>query len=261
MRNPLFPNREVSARRKFLIWLTLSIAALIGFGIFIIYGPLLRISGVVVQGLSSIPTDQVVNTVNQQLSARRWFIFPQNNRLLFDKETLAQNLIGQFSFKNVVISQDGKILVVHTEESVLEVALKVADKTYFLTLEGIVSREASTDEISKLAELHPNMPIIVVGQLEVGEQPGLAERMVSGVIAAHEGLRLLDLKPESYEIMRSTDRWFTAKMQTGFDVLIDATKDINDQLATLKTILDNREGTTYEYIDVRFGEHVFVKEL
>lgn len=276
LRNPLFPHRACSTRRKLITVIGAGTLFIGGLFALVMLLPFFQVSGVVIEGLTSISRDDVTHAVDERLSSKSLFVLPGRHRLLIDEDDIARILSEQFLFKSVNVTYDGKTMVIFVEERVLEIALRSADKTYFLTLEGAISREASVEEslaldvrLGKTAapegvtlpSLQPTMPIIQLGQLDVTETLGLDRRIVSGVIAVDEGLRAIDVLPISHEVIRLSDRWITTHTQAGYDVMIDVTKDIADQLETLKTILGSRDDARYEYIDVRFGEHVFVKEL
>jgi len=259
-----------------LVFAAGAVAVTAGVVALIVYLPFFRITGVVVEGLTSISRDDVISVVNAKLSQKPLFIFPERHRLFINEEELVNTLSEQFHFKSATLSYDRKTMIVVAEESVLEIALRAKNSTYFLTLEGGISREASSDESlvidvrlgsataptdTTLPALQPTMPIIVLGQTSNEEMPGLDSRVVTGVIQVDEGLRAIGVVPISHELIRLEDRWITTHTQTGYDVMIDVTKDIPDQLEMLKTILTSRDDTRYEYIDVRFGENIFVKEL
>jgi hypothetical protein len=80
-------------------------------------------------------------------------------------------------------------------------------------------------------------------------------------VAFDEGLRLLLIVPKEYETENVEAPWFTVRSDQPYAILFDAKQSTDEQLIVLKTVLDEYFATQQDskYIDVRFGQRVFVK--
>ncbi len=87
MASKLSNKRIISSTRqkktqKKILWSVLSVL-LIGVVVYCIYGPVLHIKQVEVKGASHTKIEDVKAIVLDEVSKRRWFIFPQRNRIFF----------------------------------------------------------------------------------------------------------------------------------------------------------------------------------
>ena len=73
--------RQKQTRRK-VLWSILSVLLVCGV-LYLIYGKVLNIQEVYVKGASHTKVEDVKAIVLDEVSKRRWFIFPQRNRLFF----------------------------------------------------------------------------------------------------------------------------------------------------------------------------------
>lgn len=276
LRNPLFPHKDLPAKQKIARILALAFVGGAAILALLIYGPVLGIAGVRIEGLMTIAAADVESLVTEQRGTRRLLILPQNNVVVFDTAKLASTLHQSYALETVDVARDGRLIVITAKEKVLHVAVRDARRTFFVGRDGNVIREATAEE-SKAVDVRlglaqpqdgetlpvfqPGMPVIRVPDVADGQPVIMAAERVETVIHLVERLFAMRIKPLLMTFARNEDPWITVRTEAGYDVLVDITEPLEGQLQSLKAVLDNGEGVSYEYIDVRFGEHIFVKEL
>lgn len=272
-KNPLFPDRESLPRMKVAIFVVASCVCVIGGFIGLIFAPFLTIQTIEIRGLTTLPAPEIETIINVQRGERRWLFAPQNNVFIFDQKDLVQHLMSVYQFEELSVEREGRVLVIHAKERILEIALKSGAKTYFLGVDGALIRETSLEEYKALdvrlglttptegevlLQLQPTMPIIIDQSAQ--EPPAVSQDRIEALLALNERLLQQNITPVTYTFTNMNEHWTRVQTAQGYAILIDVTAKIASQLATLDVIL-NEAGSPvpYEYVDVRFGDHVYVK--
>lgn len=242
---------------------------------------LLRIHNVEIDGLASISNEEVTAVVQTHLDGKRFGILPQNHRFFFNKKQLRHDLQNEFFFEELAI-ETGKQQTLHiwAKERVTSLVWLTGDQAYFLDLEGVITRELTEAEKNPIRErigvaqvelpegevnasLLPTMPII-----EDASDSGIALRQrifnsenTESIITFDQGVRSQILEPFLYVIDDPSVSWMTLHTKNGFYLQFDPTLDVQDQLSMLQVVLleYNDKLDELNYIDLRFGNHVFVK--
>ncbi len=276
LKNPLFPDKHGSALHRLVWTLGVGTFALLAVFSLAVYGPLLRITDVRIDGLTTIAPAEIEALVAAQREKRRFFVFPQNTTFMFNAFALEKTLTTTYAFDKIHVDTEGRTLVVAVKESVSYVALRAGGRTYFAGRDGAIIREASEGEVraidvrlglaipaegETLPVLQPGMPIIAITALVEGSEPTLTAQKVQGVLTLVEQLFVMRITPKLVTFARVEDQWVSVSTEAGYEILVDVTESIDPQMISLSTVLDNTNSAVYDYIDVRFGEHVFVKEL
>ncbi|MCH8049188.1 hypothetical protein IH979_00565 [Patescibacteria group bacterium] len=279
--NPYFKN-EVKKRgrwKKILIFVTI-LMVIVAIPALFIATPILKISAVNVQGLSTIPNSDIEQIVQYQFDTKRWGIFPQNHLLFFNKQMLHDRLQEEYNFITLKTKLHGKTLEIVAEERITSLVWISEAAWHFIDLEGMITRSLFEQESNIIKErlgmaatpieegqanmvMHPTMPIIKdlsLDEIETGQQV-LSSAAVESILTFDQAVRRLILDPFQYEIEEPKAQWMTLKTKNGFDILFDLKHEIEKQKNTLGIILSeyNERLEEISYIDLRFGNHVFVK--
>ena len=84
--------------------------------------------------------------------------------------------------------------------------------------------------------------------------------MMTVVIDFDIGARRLLIHPKTYGVEAPGSPWMRVDTDMAYDLLFDGTKDVEEQIETLRSVLQDNEGLeAQEYIDLRFGNRIFVK--
>lgn len=278
-----FRNPEVKSPihipwRAFLFLLFL-FGIIIGAPFALAFGPAFQFNDVVIEGLTSVTPDEVRQIVDAQMQKKRFHLFPQKTRFYFKTDELASTLQDQFHFATLNVSVEGRTVHVVAEERIVEFVWVVSGKRYFLDLSGVILSELDDAQNAQIdarinevpveeppAEgeiLHPNMPIVYdqdSKEVAVGRKM-VSETFVQGIIELDKGLRRAGIKPKSYELPSLNSSSVTVITDQPFELLLLASGDIEEQLSRLQLIMNDYKDrlSDLSYIDLRFGDHVYLK--
>lgn len=288
--NPLFPERtpgtntvntQKGSKLKRLAVYSLPI---LGLGVCLAapatlaVGPWLKIADVAVQGAVLLDGELLTEQVRNELEGVSALILRNNHPWFIPQERIAAKLTSDYPIASVTFEKVDGLLQVKIVEELFIVGIK--DQTgvwYVMDHAGVVMRQAEPGEIEALqarsqgeappesspeyAKLFALITIDGQHQLTNGETLLDAE-IIAGIASFEEQSRQSGLHILSYHIDDpKTQTWLRARLAQGYDVYIDPQKDISEQLSTLQSVLREVVPTreTVEYIDVRFGERVFIK--
>ena len=276
--NPLFPHKE---RRRTpwgiiigVVVVTFAVAAVI----LAIFGPWLRVRTVTVSGNVTVPSSDIERVAREVATGNRFVVLPADHQWFIDEKKIEEQLRNAFPLKSLDVTTQGNTIQITVVEDVFMIALRSGDSVLFLDRMGKVMRETTPEEkaalLVRLGEaqapsdiqlpvLNPAMPII----RDTGSRPRtvgegvFSAEVMNNVVAFDEGLRKLSIVPSQYENENPEEPWFTVRSDKPYALLFDAEQDAAEQLAVLKTVLDEYFATQPEarYVDVRFGHRVYVK--
>lgn len=283
-RRKRFRNPEASKIRKPRPWrlifgILAFLIAVASIPFMLAYAPVFTFDDIAVEGLVSIPDEEVVQIVQAQTQKSAYKIFPQNNRFFFKDEVVFDELQKKYDFSNLEVVTEGKTVRIIAEERIVELVWLSGDNYYFLDLNGNILSELTEEERQQVyarlnnqpepvfeqpvRKLLPSMPIVNDLQsesIEINQHMESAD-FVSGLIEIDKGLRRHGILPNVYELAELHSHSLRLKTHNGYDVLVSPAEDIQEQLNGLEVILSDyadRLGEL-EYIDLRFGSHVFIK--
>jgi hypothetical protein len=254
-RNPLFPQKEPRARH----WPMFVIAGVVILScillVALLFGPYLRLETISITGAATLPPEDLSATLKQELDTRRWLILPNSHRWFYDEEGSEAALMEAYPLKGAHIQTRGGVVEADIVEDIFLVGLNTGEQTLVLNTSG----EILATEVA----LPPGAPLIK-DKTAVAREPGdivFTPEVIHGVITFQEGLQGQNIEPSEFVSDDPALPWFTVTSNKEYVILFDATRDIQEQLLLLKTVVDEYL-TTQEsprYIDVRFGTRVYVR--
>lgn len=272
--NPLFPAQKKPLWRKILILLSL-LTVLVGggyLGFRYITQPSFYISNVSTNGLLLVNATDVTNSIEKYLKSHAVFIFPKNHRWFFKEDEFKSFLENEYPFEvtNITVSKDH--LTVDVLEDLMMAAVHNGGSWQLVTLAGQSIRELNAEEIPLMDDPDSTGPVpyyrLPKIELESPLDPTRTEgkyfdeNFYGAIVLLDEQARTLGLTPERYVIERADDDWL--KLETRekpYSIFVDIKKDIPGQFFMLETVMSKYEHNESDisYIDVRFGNHVYVK--
>jgi hypothetical protein len=275
--NPYFRYRSAISRR-------LVIAAMMAFLLPIILlawlftAPRWRLTDVKVIGLTTISLEQVTNLVKEDMTGKRFLIFPKNHRLFVQDDLIALHIQQEFGFSEVSVQIRKDQFLLEVEEPVSEVVYIHEGNGSVLSLDGAIIRGLTIEERAEVMQrsgvtiaealqeedariLQPNAPIISVTSGDVTHDNVLYPIDPSFFVTLDEALRDRLITPTYYEIESSQLNWVRVKTTQGIDLLIDGLDDVESQMQVLDIVLHDygEDLSNSSYIDLRFGNRVYVK--
>lgn len=284
-RNPYFTRQSKPERHWKSYAIGAGVAAVICLCIYLIgFIPLWTIQGVRVDGLQFMSGAEIKQLAEDQLARRRFLIFPQSNRLFYDQDKLT-GLIGEkYSFETLDVSIEQSVVVITVKERISQLLWRSDAYVYYVDESGTVIRSLPPEELGYFTYrglptpllgdeplLGPfplllylnSLPLIIddtKADVEVGKKV-LKDGDVRSVLAFDRAMRERGVVITRSEAERSAGPWVRAYTNEGFYILYDTKQDVEEQIGNTLTVLQNEisDRSALEYIDVRFGSHVYYK--
>lgn len=269
--------KEAYVRNRILRLIVIFFLTVLGCGgFFLLQQPIAEIDELFIDGVTTIPSHHIYGSTIDFLNSKSFGI-PNRKTYIFDEKKLENYLLHQFPIEEISIVRDKSTLSISITEEITNIAWKTGDNWYLLNMNGEIVREAqpserqflslleageSTDH-SEITHLQSFIPLLIdlsVSEANIGENvimPINAETILS----ATELLQKQQLNPRYFLFNQPNSSWFTVVTNEPFHIRLDGEGDINKQVSRLSLTLKeypNRESLTY--IDLRFDDHVFVKE-
>ncbi|HBR80348.1 MAG: hypothetical protein UX09_C0004G0017 [Candidatus Uhrbacteria bacterium GW2011_GWE2_45_35] len=277
-----FKNPYFRAKAKAPTWPLAAAGAAIGLLIalssFFITAPIFTISSVRVEGAETINPKEIRDLAEDYLSSRSLLFFKTSNRLFFNEEKMRSLLEDKYSFSTLDVKREKQTLAIIFKEKISSFLWLTNSNSYLLDETGSVIRATPTEETelilsppliqgpTKIGGLIPETVKILVFQdlankpISVGDAV-LLENEVYNVRTFFEAMYSAGIIIDRFELNRSIGSWLKAETQEGFDLLFDPSGDVLQQADNVLLLLKDqvKDRSALEYIDVRFGDHVYYK--
>ena len=248
---------------------------------FVLTSPVLVLSSVHIQGLTSIPSEEIRSVVDVYLQTKHWGIIPHSNRLVFREEAIQETLTHSFSFETVSIKKEAHGIQVTIRERQPAFLFERQEKNILADKNGTVIRFLSPEEYDALMHPPPKagpvregdpsldtpLPFLIVqdttraSDISVGTET-ISSNTAHAMLAFATHLKQTPWGIRSMEMNRETGTWMTVKTQTGFKILFEPDATIDSQIANLKTIFETSipDPNAIQYVDLRFDGKVYLKK-
>ena len=255
-RNPYFRERIDKRPIMILIGVLISFLMVLIVLFIIFFNPSLKINEIHVSGLETISKTELDDALRSYTGKRLFFVFPRQNRYLFDQNELVEYLKGKFTLRDVQISRVGDKIEIQIIERTSFLIWQTKGQSYLVDLDGIVIRIAEENLLFSL-------PIFVDRsnvEINVGNSVLTAEE-ISSVFRFGEHLNAQNISFKQVEFDRLAGKWTGILTTDGYRILFDVTGDIDAQAQRLNLIIKEKisDVSKLEYIDLRFGDHVYYK--
>jgi len=261
-KNPYFlkdrmPRRTKAPRLK----IGLGIACLLGIiGVFLFH-PYFLIKSISVKGNQTIPTEDILNRVNQVVSKKRLGLLDGNNIFFINTNQIKKDLEEKFIFKNLKVSTNfpqGLEIEVQEKEAQMVLFTGLGSSTstfsYFLLDEtGKIIRQSNEAEVKTI-----NFPKVLIEKNDT--ELKLNEQIL--VPANYEFIKFLEDQVNNknnvfinyYILANRTDKTLNILTGEGWKIIVDRQNDWKKQIQVLDTILKEKikDRKNLKYIDVRF---------
>jgi len=254
-RNPYFEHKKEPWHKRFFIWIIC--AGVIILVASFLYAPPLRIHVYFVEGTEFISAEQIETAARAELSRSHFLIVPGNHIFFLSEETLTQALFEMFRLDQLEVHRAGRTLEIRVAEKLSRAIWKTNQGFYVIDEHGVV--------LNEINELPADSPLIVIRSLRnepvvAGQsvmEPDVMERILDLLLT----LRQSPLQPTSLEIDSLEVHFLRVNLEDGFAVFFDPTMDTKEQYERLVNVLraESADPSSYEYVDVRFGERVYIK--
>ncbi len=280
-----YKNPYFKKQKKISIWqiiLAIFVIAILSSLIiwFFIFSKFAQFKTITVEGLTTIPNSFIEDVVRDQMNEKRFNIFKQNSKYFFNIKSLKTKLLKKYDFEYLEIDANRTNIDIIASEKISEIIWKSADKLVFVDMNGVFIRDLHDYEIAQIYSrlsiptayiytgeealpLQPTMPIIE--DLSQKKIDGLNKILTSVnpniVNDFDKALRRLDITPTLYQVDSPNSAWLRAKTSNTFDILFDGSREVEQQITVLETVLSENGNSLNEisYIDIRFGNHVYIK--
>lgn len=273
--NPFFRKSERPWLRR---GVALGIPAIAGIAFLLfLFLPMFRLTNVQAEGLTTLPSEEVTQTAKDILSRRILLVVPASHLMLYPKNRISETLNERYHFAALNLHRQGRNLVISAQERITEIAWQTAEQTLLLDLNGVVVAEASDEvkvmidarlanaaEVPSAPGIQPTMPIIRAnrkGTSAVGDTV-LSAGIISTFLELDKGLRERQLTPRAFDLGDEVGAWCTVTIIDWPNILVDLASTPASTTLENFDILRKERGDALrglQYIDLRFGEHVYLK--
>jgi hypothetical protein len=273
LRNPFFSHepRHINPRILLFVIITMSLGLFASF----LYLPLLQYSQVEIYGLTTLTPNEVEDVVNNVINHRRFLIVPGRQLFLMKSSKVISDLNSKYNFANITLTRSGRHLKINATERITQVAWLSGDKTYLLDLSGTAVKEAQPEVIANIAArksgngevpvalgIQPTMPIIITLKAEpvtLGQQT-LDVTRLANILVLDDLLRDRGLTPLSYTFDDASKPWVTVQNDL-IALYIDVTQNVVQTISMFDTYKaqGGTELSTLKYLDLRFGNHLYIQ--
>ncbi len=272
--NPYFSGKKNSIKmsKYFILPLCIFIFVIVCWGFISI--PLMHIKTIKINGLITISPSAVEQTVQFELNKSIFKFLPGDHIWLYNSNAINEILENQYQLTNISIQRNGRELQIDANERITRIVWISNNEMSFLDQNGAVVRQLSelerTEVEKQINSQNINNSILqrnVIAIWDISNQPPAAQ----GQLLSNDTIITIDtfdallfnstVKPISYLINEANEKWVIAKTTLGVDIYLDGEGDAQNQFNNLQIILEEYKDqiNTLDYIDLRFGNRVFLK--
>jgi hypothetical protein len=277
-KNPYFRRKDKKAWWP-IILIVACILLFVAGGVYLLRADRFNIDAIQVQGTETIDPQNITSLTNEHLDKSKWWFFSSRNTILFSEKSLRDALNEKYAFEKLNIQREDRALSIQVEEKTSELLWYTENTPYLVDLEGNVIRRLTDAEIGLLTpgdspdgeERESSNKAKRLRSLPVFRDinnnfvdPGmsvLTREEVENIFTFQKHLNAQEIGFSEVQVDRLAGKWMSVVTDTGYRILFDPLGDIDQQAINLQTILRESVENPQElkYIDLRFGDHVYVK--
>lgn len=259
-RNPYFKSKKNRINKSYLIF-GLSVFILLSCIFILLNSYFFNISKVHISGIQSIEKKEMETVITNYLNESRLFVLKNKILFFFSEKTLTNELMEAFALSESTIERTGSELVITLKERTANLIWSTAGEDYIVDLNGVVVKKIPSENIN--SNEFNLLPIFIDRNnitVSIGKNV-LESDEISNAFLFYDTLEKSGIIVEGIEVDRITGKWMKVNTNQNFFVLFDALADINQQIQNLNTVILSTPdlGRNLEYIDLRFGDHVYYK--
>lgn len=218
------------------------------------------IEQIAIQGNFYLPQDQVNEIARRQMSALRWGFISERNVFAFDTEQFSRDISDKFALGKIYVKKDRphKIILI-IDEKPREAIWSTRGAYFALDSQGkILGQVAGPDNKNGLIIYDQSGSEANIGDF------ALSNSALAFLSRITQSNIIKPLKPRFFITAQPNSSDFLLKAgDSGWKIHFDASADAQSQINNLDLALRNSvppdKRNNLEYIDLRFGEKVYVK--
>ena len=255
-RNPYFQAPKIQTK-KYVYGLAAGIVTLLLVMIYFYAYPAFSLKQVEIRGLEAASNAQMETQVRAYLNQSHLLFFHKTNKFLFSEKDLRAFLTNSFAFDRLDIHVKKQSLSLQIKERTSDVIWKSGGEQYLADLKGVVTQKFDSQANSR------DLPVFTDRNnkpVKIGDAV-LTEEQVKNILAFENILRTNGFGFREAQIDLQTGKWVGIVTLQGYLIMFDPEGDLQAQFNRLKTILDDtiKDASKLQYIDLRFGDHVYYK--
>lgn len=234
------------------------------------FSPSFAIARITVEGGFAFTSDTLKNMIEQQLGRTRWSIVPTRNIFAFSSEESARVMKDQFAIEQVYVKKDRPHhIAITVSEKPREAIWSTRNQSYALDNSGtVIAQTGSLDSgLRPSLGMTKNVPIIydLSGAVVEFKQQVVSPAALGFISKLWQAENIKLLQPRYFTLPKTnaTDLTLQVGDSAGWNIYFDTTMPLPDQLNALDLTLRNSvpalKRAKLNYIDLRFGERVYVK--
>lgn len=253
-KNPYFATKKkFSVKGVFII--IAGFVFIIIICIFFLISPTFRINEVKLNGVQMDMRTSIERSVREYLNERFLFVFSNTNRFVFSERKFRVFLEQSFAFEQLQIDVTKNTLSLQIKERTSQFVWKTKNKMYLIDSQGIILNQ---NEVA-----NQNLPLFVDKNdipITVGKQI-LSPDEIKNIFLFLEQLGKQGIAFKETLIDQLVGKWVGVVTQQGFTILFDPSANVLDQALRLQSALKDstKDFAHLQYIDLRFGDHVYIK--
>jgi hypothetical protein len=252
--NPYFHPEKKSLTKHFNTKLYLQILLALFLLYVIIYSDLFKIAAVGISGTDLIDQNEIRSMAEKELSGYKLFLFPRRNMIFFNQKKLEREINSRYALNKLEIKKSWHRLDINLEEKVAYLIATDNQRSYFVDLTGTIIKELSPQEVIDYSPRFPSL--ILASEIKIGDKP-ISGRFVNYVLELDNDLKGHGIKVKDYQ-GGGVDQVFM-NAEAGWQAKFSINTNIKFSLENLYFFLDKKlKGKTFQYIDLRIGDHVYV---
>ncbi len=240
---------------------------------FLLYAPWFRVYEYSVSGIDVIPEQEVIDVAKTILEKNTLLIIPNNHSLFVPEEKIINALLDVFRLENVEVTVSDKRLSITISEKISRFVWSTDNQLFVVDDTGAVLHEylpqepkITNEEVIPEEQIVETDNFVTVRDLKdhpvaVGDYV-LDSSIILNVLTFLSEASTTPLRVSGLEIDSRDVRFLRIITEDGYTVFMDPTISMTDQLNRVLTVTKGEtiDPSLYEYIDVRFGERVYIKD-